>query len=98
MNESRPMGNRTPPRERGEWGTESRRKNAASGEPNAAAGARRVGTRRTERRRKNAASVEPDAAAGARRVGNRTPPRERGEWEPNARSPRRAKNTKKRDA
>ena len=31
MNESRPMRNRTPPRERGEWGTERRRESAASG-------------------------------------------------------------------
>ena len=44
MNESRPMRNRMPPRERGEWGTERRRGSAASGEPNAAAGARRAET------------------------------------------------------
>ena len=31
MNESRPMRNRMPPRERGEWGTERRRGSAASG-------------------------------------------------------------------
>ena len=66
MNESRTMGNRTPPRERGEWGTERRRENAASGEPNAAARMRRVWNRTpprergewgTGRRRGSAASV-----------------------------------------
>ena len=70
MNESRPMRNRTPPQECGEW---------EPGEPNAAARTRRVGNRTPPRERGEREPGEPNAAARMRRVWNRTPPRERGE-------------------